>query len=905
MKWFFTGIVFLACNWVHSQLPSDFFDQIIHDDWNRPMGMTFDEQSNLYVWEKSGKVFIIDTLDQKLENPLIDISEEVGDWRDHGLLGFALDPSFRDNGFFYLLYAVDRHHLFEFGTPSYNPDSTYSFQASIGRVTRYTADPTTQFTTTLLESRKILLGTDHTNGIPLMHESHGVGSLVFGTDGSLLVSTGDGNTNKGVDLGGDSLGSYATDALLAGIIESDENIGNFRAQYLGSLNGKILRIDPNTGAGLDSNPYFDSEDPYSASSRIWAKGLRNPFRITLQPESGSHYPEEGNPGIIMVGDVGASQWEELNMVSEAGQNFGWPLKEGYIPFWGFWNTPSPENKLAPNPLFSPGVCDKEYFNFKDLFSEELKSGSFRFVNPCDTSQLIPTNFFPNMETSPVVSWGHNQFNLPAKAYVGFFNEQGKIQGVDISGPLSNVDSDIFVGASSIAGTFYGSAAFPEKYHGAYFHADFTGWIQAFFFDDKNELTRVEPFHQDSKQVLQILVDPKDGSLLYLSLKDGGSIHKIEYGGNPPPIAIAESDKTFGPSPLQVQFNGSESYDPSGLPISYYWNFGNDQTSTLSNPIFTFEANGESPEKRTVSLTVTDSLGLTDSTELIISLNNTPPLVKILNPVNNSNYSIRGNTRYLLDAEVDDEEFEIEDLQFKWQTFLHHNSHAHPEDPNFQKDPAIVISPLGCEEDAVYWYSIELEVTDPAGLSNKDVVEIFPYCGPDFFKLSELIAEGDNREVQLRWKTNEEIDVIGFAIERSPEFEQIGWVDARIDRDYSFIDKKPNIGENFYRIKAIRTDQVFDYSNTVKIKFPQLEQIAVYPNPTSSIINIEIKQTNSDNVKFELFDSAGKQIFLNSWITSPRQTFSSIVELTDINNGLYFYQISQGDQMTSGHLIIAK
>ncbi len=43
--------------------------------------------------------------------PLIDLSEEVGDWRDYGLLGFALDPNFYVNGYIYLLYVVDYHHL--------------------------------------------------------------------------------------------------------------------------------------------------------------------------------------------------------------------------------------------------------------------------------------------------------------------------------------------------------------------------------------------------------------------------------------------------------------------------------------------------------------------------------------------------------------------------------------------------------------------------------------------------------------------------------------------------------------------------------------------------------------------------------------------------------------------------
>ena len=54
------------------------------------------------------------------DSALIDISEEVGGWRDHGLLGFALHPNFRQNGYIYLAYTVDHHHLTKFGTTNYH-----------------------------------------------------------------------------------------------------------------------------------------------------------------------------------------------------------------------------------------------------------------------------------------------------------------------------------------------------------------------------------------------------------------------------------------------------------------------------------------------------------------------------------------------------------------------------------------------------------------------------------------------------------------------------------------------------------------------------------------------------------------------------------------------------------------
>ena len=888
-----------------AQLPADFYEEILYNDWNGAVGMTYDEEGNLFVWEKSGKVYIIDTLGQKLPEPLINIEEEVGNWRDHGLLGFALDPEFRNNGYFYLLYAVDRHYLFEYGTPTYDPDSTASFQASIGRITRYQADANTGFTSTIEGSRKILLGRDHTNGFPLIHESHGVGTLVFGNDGSLLASCGDGNTNKGVDLGGDSLGSYATDALLAGIMESDQDIGNYRAQYLGSLNGKILRLDPDSGSGLPSNPHFDPADPFSAQSRVWARGFRNPFRIYVDPETGSHNAEDGDPGRIYVADVGGSGWEELDLVEKGGDNFGWPLKEGYSPFWGFWNTPAPDNKLAPNPLYGVGGCEQEYFTFQDLFEQTRDADSWYFGNPCNTAEPIPAEYYPQMETSPVVAWGHNQFNLPEKCHVGFFDDVGKLQGVDITGPMSSVESEVFVGASSISGTIYNGNNFPEKYKGAYFHADFTGWIRVFFFDDNQNLIRVEPFHESAEQVLQILQHPKNETLIYLSMKNGGVIRQIEFGGNPAPIAIAQADKTYGPDPLEVQFNAGSSFDPDGSRITYNWDFGDGSSSSESNPIHTFNEQTSEPVKRTVRLTVTDSLGLTDETELIISINNTPPNVDILTPLNNSYYPISGNTRYQLEAAVSDAEFKNEDLEFEWQTFLHHNTHFHPEEPIAEINPTIVVSPLGCEEDAIYWYRIRLKVTDPAGLSTQRESEIFPYCGPPFFEVISLTASAFESKIDLIWQTTNEDNLSSFEIQRGPEFQSLGSVPSNADRNYLFTDNAPLAGENFYRLKVIREDGVFDYSNTISVIRPGKENVEVYPNPANAILNVIIKSVIDKNISFDLFDTQGKRVKAQIWTADPGELFTTNINILDLPNGFYYYQILQADQITTGNIIIAK
>src|SRR6185503_4200093 len=84
------------------------------------VGLTFSINGRMWVWERGGRVWIRDT-NQVAFALLLNISDEVANYGDLGLLGFAVDPNFQANGHIYLLYAVDRYHLFNYGTANYNP----------------------------------------------------------------------------------------------------------------------------------------------------------------------------------------------------------------------------------------------------------------------------------------------------------------------------------------------------------------------------------------------------------------------------------------------------------------------------------------------------------------------------------------------------------------------------------------------------------------------------------------------------------------------------------------------------------------------------------------------------------------------------------------------------------------
>ena len=157
----------------------------------------------------------------------------------------------------------------------------------------------------------------------------------------------------------------------------------------GSHCGKILRLDPETGNGVDSNPFFDPLAPDAPQSRVWSLGLRNPFRFTIQPETGAHLPSDGDPGVILVSDVGWNVREEISQVDAPGLNLGWPIFEGlteqnlYAPF--IFTT---ENTYAPNPLGREGTPCPNFFSFGDLLVQDQLSDPRPLPNPCDLHRSV-------------------------------------------------------------------------------------------------------------------------------------------------------------------------------------------------------------------------------------------------------------------------------------------------------------------------------------------------------------------------------------------------------------------------------------------------------------------------------------------------------------------------------------
>ncbi|MFO1010690.1 MAG: PQQ-dependent sugar dehydrogenase [Planctomycetota bacterium] len=562
--------------------PANFYPSNVASGWVQPVGLTFAADGRMLVWEKSGRVWLVEN-GVKSATPLLDLHEEVGDWRDYGMLGFTLDPDFLSNGYIYCAYVVDWHHARWFGTPTYDPNTNEYFHDTIGRVTRYQCNSSDGFRSVNYASRTILIGESLSTGVPICHQSHGIGSLVFGADGTLLLSCGDAASYDEVDAGQNTAGSSNT-AFADGILQSKERIGAFRAQLVDSHDGKLLRFDPATGNGVASNPFYDAAFPRAPRSRVWALGLRNPCRALRVPGTGVSDPAAANPGTFLIGDVGWNTREEFMTCSAPGQNFGWPLYEGLTQTGGY-TTALVENQDAPNPL-AGGSCGA-FFKFQNLLVQETL-GTPSWPNPCNSSVQIPSSIPRFVHTRPWVEYGHG-----GSANTGTFS--GTTATVtSLSSPSSPITGFQFGGNCAIGGAWYSGTSYPATWRDSLFVTDYVaGWVHSVAFDANLRPTAVRAFGTNltAGAPVAMAADPISGDLFFIDYTGSGgqgAVKRLEYVVNTPPIVVATPAVSFGPSPLAISFSSAGTHDPENQALTYLWTFQDGTTSTLQNPTHVFD-----------------------------------------------------------------------------------------------------------------------------------------------------------------------------------------------------------------------------------------------------------------------------------------------------------------------------
>jgi len=877
-------------------LPDDFYETEWEFNFDRPIGIRFDNLGNAFIFCKPGQIWLVDADGELQTEPLIDISEEVTDWSDHGLVSLALDPDYEENGYIYLYYTLDRHHMLYHGTPEYDPTVDIFNQASMGRITRYTVDYTENDIKADKSSRFVLFGREIGEGNPILMGSHGVGTISFGGDGSLLFSCGEAGSYTEYDIG-NAADTFHEQAIEDGLIQDYENVGAFRSMLKTSACGKVMRIDPLTGNGIPNNPFYESENPNSIKSKVWAYGLRNPYKLLHIPGTSEHTDEGDLPGKFFLGDVGSALWEELNLVNKPGEWFGWPKNEGIYSHWAFKNAKLP-NPETPNQLFQT-ECGEEYFLFDDLIRNERADSTYHETYSCEENTTpAPYEYF--IHRRPIMCYTNDLWNPPAKTMVPVFDENGAGAGRLLDDPESTVEGDMIEGGSAMPGDICYLANYPEEYLGDLFLIDYHGWINAISIEN-DEVTEIKQFAKLDKGITDLRFNNVDGKMYYVHFVDG-KVRQINFGGIRPPLAKLEVDKFYGASPLTINFVGenSQSFDESQL--SYEWDFGDGFTSLEKNPTHTYDI-GADINSYEAQLIVRDTSGNMARAKQLISVNNSPPQVEITSIENNQTYSQATTNIFDLEAEVIDFESNDDNLEYFWQVNLHHDEHVHLGPVDNDHETYALIDPTGCNLES-FFYRVVLKVEDQQGLVGRDTVDLIPYCGDDFSEFLSLEGVYVEDGINLEWEIDIEEDVTEYIIEYTDDFkfEPIGTVPATGAGDYSFLHDSPALGKNFYRIRAVNTNGDRDYSNVVSRIYTTSFGYSIAPNPVTDAAYIQIGRPFLSDVEFRMFDISGQQVIDFKESYSNKQAVDIQIGMERVASGVYVYQLIVNGEAITGRLV---
>jgi cytochrome c len=469
---------------------------------------------------------------------------------EDGLLGVQLDPNYSKNNWIYFYYSPA-------GNEAKNVLARYELKGD-----------------ELVEaSKKILLE------VVTQREQccHTGGSIAFDGKGNLFVSTGDNTSPRST--------AYAPMDNRPGRSPWDAQKSSANTN---DLRGKVLRIHPEDDGTytIPEGNLFPKGTP-NTRPEIYTMGARNPYRISVDKESGYLYWGDVGPdaGTDSVGR-GPRAYDEINQARKAGF-FGWPYFVG----------------------------DNQAYYERDF---KTKTAGAIF----DPNK--PVNNSPN-------NTGMKELPPAQKAFIWY--------PYDVSKEFPLVGKG---GRTAMAGPVYhkkdfssAERAFPDYYDGKLFIYEWMrGWIMAVTMDEEGNYVSMEHFMPDYKFSNPMDMEFAPNGDLYMleygtgwfQANEDARLVRIEYnGGNRKPLVRMAADRTKGAVPMSVNFTSKGTKDYDRDQLSYSWDIQDDKGTSITtlreaDAKYTFDK----PGNYKAILTVSDAKGEKSSSEIQLVAGNEPP-----------------------------------------------------------------------------------------------------------------------------------------------------------------------------------------------------------------------------------------------------------------------------------------
>ena len=536
----------------------------------RPMELEVAADGTIYFIELEGDIKAIDPVTQSIRAVgKVTVTTE----QENGLIGMALDPNFADNGWIYLQYSpldFEGQHISRFTLVDGNLDA-----ATEKLLFKYN------------EQRKQCC--------------HHAGALQFGPAGCLFASTGD-NTNPFEDSQG-----YAPIDERSGREPWD---AQGTAANSRSGNGKVLRIRPlpdGTYEIPDGNLF--PKDGSQGMPEIYVMGCRNPWRISVDSQTGFLYWGDVGPDAGGNSARGPRGHDEINQARQAGF-FGWP-------YFNADNQPYADVNFETGeigPLFDPLHPINDSPNNKGV----------RELPPAQPAMI----FYPGAasETFPELASGGR---------------------TACAGPVYHFDKSI---ASE--------TKFPAAMDKVLFIYEWSRhWVKLVHLDDNYNVAKIEPFMPDYNFVRPIDMQfGPDGSLYMLEYGETWGVNqdacliRIDYvRGNRRPHAVARAKNNIGRHPLTVSLSSEGSFDKDGDELSYEWRLINTldpaapARSLAIDPNTTVTIN--EPGVYNIELVVTDSSNAFQAAAVPVLAGNARPEVRFASPQSGDFFDASQPLRY--------------------------------------------------------------------------------------------------------------------------------------------------------------------------------------------------------------------------------------------------------------------